>query len=66
MHTVAYPSSYSSVTRVTVAGMRVTGRSWPRPLDVKAGWLVSPVGNHAPREMEISRERVEACEPVVA
>ena len=46
MYTVAYPSSYSSVTRVTVAGTRVTGRSWPRPLDVKGDWLVSPVGNH--------------------
>ena len=46
MYTVAYPSSYSSVTRVTVAGTRVTGRSWPRPLNVKGDWLVSPVGNH--------------------
>ena len=46
MHTVAYLSNYSSVTRVTVAGTPVTGRSWPGPLDVKADWLVSPVSNH--------------------
>ena len=34
--TVAYPSSCSSVTRVTAAGTPVTGRSWPGPLEQRA------------------------------
>ena len=43
MYTVACASSYSSVTRVTAAGMPVTGRSWPGPLECE-GRLVGVAG----------------------
>ena len=35
MCTVAYPSSYLSVTPAIVDGTQVTGRGWPAPLDEK-------------------------------
>ena len=42
MCTLAYPSSYSSVTPAIVDGTPVTGRSWPAPLDEKVVAFIEP------------------------